>query len=135
MNVRNCKRCRRLFNYITGNPICPSCKEALEEKFQEVKKYVQDNKNCSVQQVSEACDIEEAQIRQWVREERLEFGEGSVSGIACESCGAPLMSGRFCEKCKASMLSDLKSVGRRPEAPKSQPTRRPDSNKMRFLNQ
>lgn len=134
MNVRNCKRCRRLFNYISGNPVCPACKEELEAKFQEVKKYIQDNRNCTVPQVSEACDIEEAQIRQWVREERLEFGEGSVSGIACETCGTTILSGRFCEKCKAAMISGLQAAGRRPEAPKPQP-KRPDGNRMRFLNQ
>lgn len=135
MNVRNCKRCRRLFNYISGNPVCPACREELENKFQEVKKYIQENKNCSVQQVSEACDIEETQIRQWVREERLEFGTGSVSGMVCEACGTSILSGRFCDKCKAAMISGLQAAGRRPEAPKPQQSKRTEGNKMRFLNQ
>ena len=34
MNVRNCKKCNRIFNYIAGPTICPACKEDLEKKFQ-----------------------------------------------------------------------------------------------------
>lgn len=136
MEVRNCRKCRKLFNYIGGQPICPACKEELENKFQEVKKYIQDHRNASVSEVAEQCEVEESQIRQWVREERLMFAEGSVSGIGCEVCGTPIVSGRFCDKCKASMINDLNSVGRRPVAPTVDKTpRRSAENKMRFLNQ
>lgn len=137
MDVRNCRKCRKLFNYIGGQPICPSCKEELEKTFQVVKKYIQDNRNATVSQVAEACEVEESQIRQWVREERLMFAEGSVSGIGCETCGTPITSGRFCAKCKAEMINTLSSVGRRPApaaAPAQQP-RRGTETKMRFLNQ
>lgn len=134
MNVRNCRMCGKIFTYVTGQPVCPACKEMLEEKFQQVKAYIRDNKNCSVKEVSEKCEVEEGQIRQWVREERLEFGEGSVSGIICETCGTPIMTGRFCEKCKANMVNQLSAAGRRPEAPKPTQQVRDNSNKMRFLN-
>ncbi len=40
MNVRNCRKCGNLFNYVSGPPICMACREKLEEKFQEVKKYI-----------------------------------------------------------------------------------------------
>ena len=135
MEVKNCRRCRRLFNYVSGQPICPACKEELEKKFQEVKTYIQDHKNATVQQVAEECDVEENQIRQWVREERLMFADGSASGIGCEVCGAPILSGRFCDKCKAGMINDLQAAGRRPQAPVQQQARRSAENKMRFLNQ
>ncbi len=135
MDVKNCRRCRRLFNYIGGQPICPQCREELEKKFQEVKKYIFDNRGATLRDVVDNCDIEEGQIRQWVREERLEFSSGVDIGVQCEKCGASIVSGRFCEKCKASMINDLTAAGRRPEAeaaptPKQQDTR----NKMRFLN-
>ena len=135
MEVKNCRRCRRLFNYVSGQPICPACKEELEKKFQEVKTYIQDHKNATVPQVAEECDVEENQIRQWVREERLMFADGSASGIGCEVCGAPILSGRFCDKCKAGMINDLQAAGRRPQAPVQQQARRSAENKMRFLNQ
>ena len=43
MDVRNCKNCGKMFNYI-GKPICPSCEKMLEEKFQEVKEYIKEHK-------------------------------------------------------------------------------------------
>ena len=64
MNVRNCRKCGRLFNYIAGYQMCPACKEALETKFQEVKEYVRDHKGVGINDVAEACDVEASMIRQ-----------------------------------------------------------------------
>ena len=32
MELMNCRNCKRLFNYITGEKLCPDCKKQLEEK-------------------------------------------------------------------------------------------------------
>ena len=137
MEVRNCKKCRRLFNYIGGPSICPQCREEMEKKFQEVKKYLFDNRSATIPDVVENCEVEESQIRQWVREERLEFSSGIDIGMNCENCGAPITSGRFCDKCKASMINDLSAAGRKPEAQAAPAQKKSEShgNKMRFLNQ
>ena len=39
-DIRNCRICGKIFNYVMGPVVCPRCKEKLEEKFQEVKKYI-----------------------------------------------------------------------------------------------
>ena len=135
MDVRNCRKCRRIFNYIGGQPICPQCRETLEKKFQEVKTYIQDHRNASVAVVSQECDVDESQIHQWVREERLMFASGVNVGVVCENCGEPISTGRFCAKCKTGMINDLTQAGRQPvkqEEVKSSKDR--DGNKMRFLN-
>ncbi len=136
MDVKNCRRCRRLFNYIGGQPLCPQCREEIEKKFQEVKKYLFDNRGATIKDVVENCEIEESQVRQWIREERLEFSSGVDIGVTCETCGAPIVTGRFCEKCKASMINTLSEAGRRPQAEEPK-TSKPQSreNRMRFLNQ
>ena len=94
MNVRNCKKCGRLYNYITGINLCPACREELEDKFQEVKEYIYDHPDASIQQISEDCEVEIAQIKRWIREERLTFSDNSVIGIECEVCGALIKIGR-----------------------------------------
>lgn len=135
MNVRNCRKCGRLYNYIPGPPICPACREALEKKFQEVKDYIRDNKMASIPQVAEACDVSTSQIQQWLREERLELAEGSGIALACENCGGPIVTGRFCEKCKSSMANEFGNSIRQPEMPKPEPKKDTrDNPKMRFLN-
>lgn len=135
MDVKNCRRCRRLFNYIGGQPICPACREELEKKFQDVKKYLIENKNATIPMVVENCDVDENQVRQWVREERLEFSSGIDAGVVCENCGTPISTGRFCDKCKTSMMNDLSSVGRKPVVEEQPAVKKTDhTNKMRFLN-
>lgn len=110
MNVRNCRRCRKLFNYVIGPYLCPQCREDMEKKFQEVKKFVQEHAHADVRTVSEECDVDTTQIRQWVKEERLIFSDDSAIGIACERCGTTIRSGRFCEKCKIEMTNGFKNA-------------------------
>lgn len=134
MNVRNCRKCGKLFNYVSGAPVCPACKDALEKKFQEVKKYVQDNKGVTIHDVVENCEVDAQQVRQWVREERLEFSGDGATGITCEKCGATITTGRFCQKCKNEMTANLSTA--LPKKPKEDPVKKKDtkdSAKMRFL--
>ena len=134
MNARNCRKCGKLFNYVSGPPICMACREALEEKFQEVKKYIEDHRTATIPQVSEECDVSTNQIQQWLREERLQLGEGSGITLFCEKCNAAIMTGRFCEKCKNSMANQLNSSTQKKEAPRPQPKKDSrDNPKMRFL--
>lgn len=135
MNVKNCRLCGRIYNYVTGPNICPACREGMEAKFQEVKEYIRNHKGCGIAEVSEACDVEAGQIRQWLREDRLEVTEDSAIFLSCESCGAPIRSGRFCEKCQASVTKDLKEVinAGRPVAPKPAHKKDEEGPKMRFL--
>ena len=53
MNVRNCRKCRRLFNYVVGPVLCNNCKKEMEEVFQTVKKYVRENPGSDIRMVAE----------------------------------------------------------------------------------
>ena len=137
MNVRNFRKCGRVFNYIIGQTLCLSCRDELENKFKEVKEYVQKNRGCGINDVAEACEVESSQIKQWIREERLEFTEDSMIGLACEICGSSIRTGRYCEKCKAQTLNGLNNVVRQAQASRmpQQPTssNSKDNPRMRFL--
>lgn len=118
--------------------MCPSCREELEDKFQEVKTYIYDNPEASIQQISEECEIEIAQIKRWIREERLTFSEHSVIGIECEVCGAIIKTGRFCERCKADIAKGLIDATRIPQkeepAMSSSKSKSKGKDRMRFLD-
>ena len=131
MDVKNCKICKRLFNALSGQKICPTCLNKLEDKFKEVKEYIRENKNCTINEVSEQMEIPVHQIKQWIREERLTFSEDSVGGIECEKCGTFIRAGRYCAKCKNELLNALKPEKKIFENPKQIKT---IDNKMRFLN-
>lgn len=135
MNVRNCRKCGRIFNYVVGLPICQSCKEAMEKKFQEVKEYIRENKDATIPMISEACQVETSQIHQWIREERLEFAEDSPLGVNCESCGAMIKSGRYCDKCKITMTAEFKNaVNSSKKTVENRKIDTKDNPKMRFLD-
>jgi ribosomal protein L32 len=107
--------------------------QALEEKFQQVKDYLRENPNASVEQTATDNDVTTKQIKQWVKEERLILSAATDSGVVCETCGKPIRSGRLCEKCKAALQSDMEGALDRP-APKEEPKpKQHDGNKMRFL--
>ncbi len=133
MEVRNCKNCGRLFNYAGGAPICSSCKKELEDKFQEVKKYIQDNKAATIDMVAEETDTPVKQIKQWIKEERLVLSNPSASGVTCEICGEPITTGRYCEACKAKTQGDIASAidKKEPARPKKKERENP---RMRFLD-
>lgn len=134
MDVRNCKKCGKIFNYVMGPIECPRCRESLEEKFQEVKKYVYEHPGCGIREVSDECDVSTQQIKQWLREERLEFSSDSQVLINCESCGAPIRSGRFCEKCKSSMTHTLQNAYKKATLVEKPKDKTKDNPKMRYLD-
>jgi flagellar operon protein (TIGR03826 family) len=132
MEVKNCKNCGRLFNYLSGPRLCGECRQQLEDKFMEVRNYIMDNPKASIPEISEAMEVSTAQIHQWVREERLIFSADSMVTIECENCGAPIRTGRFCEKCKSNTAHGLESLYKQ-EAPAAQKKER-ERDRMRFLD-
>ena len=112
MEIKNCKNCGKMFNYVTGEQICPRCREELENKFQEVKKFVLDNKSATMNEICEACDVDVKMVKKWVREERLVFTKDSPVKINCEMCGASIVTGKYCDKCRKVAASNFGNVVR-----------------------
>lgn len=128
--LQNCRNCKRIFNYITGERICPACKDLLEEKFQEVKKYVEENPGVNANVVAEECETTIRQIKKWVREERLVFSDDSLVGLECERCGKMVHSGRFCDACAGGLADAMNNAFRKEIVLKKKQS---GAGKMRFL--
>lgn len=112
MNVRNCRKCGKMFNYVAGPPVCPACREAAEKKFEEVKEYIRQNKTARINEIARDCGVDQRQIEQWIREERLVFATESPIKLFCETCGAPIFTGRYCGNCKKNQANTFSSAGR-----------------------
>lgn len=134
MDVRNCRKCGRIFNYVMGPFVCARCRDEMESKFQEVKTYIREHPGVDVQTVSDECDIDKSQIYQWLREERLELAEGSMITLSCESCFKPIKSGRYCDVCKRNLAMGFKQAVAKPKIPEPVKNVPKDaSSKMRYL--
>ena len=135
MTIKNCRYCKRIFNYIAGPNICPACREELEKKFQIAKDFIRNTPNATVAMVAKETDVPEAQVREWIMEERLVFSKGIDIGVTCEICGQPITTGRFCDKCKTNMHNKLSSAITRPQTETiTKPSTNNDGPKMRFFN-
>lgn len=135
MEVKNCRSCGRIFNYIGGGVlICPACAEEMEKKFNQVKEYIRENPRASIPEISRDNEVSASQIEKWVREERLVFTDDSPIGIECENCGITIKSGRYCPKCKDAMSKGLGNLYKT-EEPKVDPRAAArDRARMRFLD-
>jgi RNA polymerase-binding transcription factor DksA len=123
-----------MFNYVSGPPICDSCKKAIEESFQNVKQYIEENPRASLQQIAEENGVTTKQIQQWIREERLMFSADSPLKLYCEKCGAPITTGRFCVTCKGKMADNLTDTFAKPKVQLPQHDKAAPRPGMRFLD-
>lgn len=135
MDVRNCKDCGKLFNYLSGPTLCPTCMKKLDDKFAIVKEYIYNHPGAGMQEVADENDVSIPQIKNWVREEKLAFTESSMVGIECESCGVLIRTGRFCQSCKDKLTNNLNNIYHKQEQPASTNSKdRRENSRMRFLN-
>ncbi|MDD7402699.1 MAG: flagellar protein [Butyribacter sp.] len=132
MDVRNCKKCGKLFNF-TGESVCPACAKEMEEKFFEVREFIYKNPTANMATVSEEMDIPIQQIKKWVRQERLSFSKDSGISIDCESCGRPILTGRYCKECKTKMANKFSSAYQEKAAKPEKGQSVSSNGKMRFL--
>ena len=110
-DVRNCRKCGKIYNYIGGAPICQVCRQADEEDFQRVKEYLYSNPGANMTQVSTELDISIEKIKRFLKEGRLEItGDDGNLILECENCGKAIKSGRFCDTCERDLASGFKSV-------------------------
>lgn len=131
-DVRNCRRCGKVYNYIGGPPICPSCKDADEVDFKRVKEYLYKNPGASLSQVSSELDVSVEKIRSYLKEGRLEIiGDDANLILECESCGKSIRTGRLCDSCAKELKKDFNTTA------KQMSQSRADTQKaigMRYLN-
>lgn len=110
-DVRNCRKCGKIFSYLGGPPICPACKQVDEEDFKRIKEYLYKNPGAGLNQVSVELEIGVEKIKRFLKEGRLEIvsEEGNMF-LECENCGKSIKSGRFCDDCEKDLAANLKST-------------------------
>jgi len=110
-DVRNCKKCGKIYSHLGGPPLCPACRKEEEDDFKRVKEYLYENPGASITQVSTELNISIEKIKRFLREGRLEItNEDGNLLLECEKCGKSIKSGRYCEACEREMTARLKTV-------------------------
>ena len=134
--LRNCKRCNRIFSHLVGPQICPQCQKEEDKKFEEVSLYVREHPGVPLAMVSKEMDISYEKLLKYVREGRLQVkGQDGKIVYFCERCGKELASGRLCKECEAGLSKELESSKQAlmDKIQKGVPDRGKDSGGYRFL--
>ncbi|QGU00438.1 hypothetical protein SYNTR_1844 [Candidatus Syntrophocurvum alkaliphilum] len=116
-DLRNCQECGRLFAY-QGKNRCRKCQENEEEEYLIVRRYIREHPGASVFETSEATDVEEEKILQFLRDGRLQ-SRGFKNVLECVSCGQKISQGRFCDNCTNQLAADFQKVAQ-PKKPRKQ---------------
>jgi len=108
--LKNCRKCGRIFAYVLGAQICDSCKKDEEALFDKIWEFLRKNPGASMTVVAQEFDVPYEHLMKYIREGRLQIKspDGKLM-IFCEKCGEVIKSGRICEKCEkglSKMLTD-----------------------------
>ena len=106
MEVANCPRCKKVFTQILS-PICPSCVNEEEQTFQILRKFIYENYNCTLNELSESTGVSPKKIMRYIREGRLEISKGMRGDVRCEACYNPILQGRYCDACKIQLNQNI----------------------------
>ena len=108
LDVRNCRRCGRLFNF-RGRYDCPACIIEMDERYDRVRRFLMDNPRANIDEICDGCEVDKADVLAWTREGRLVLNS-DVPLLNCVKCGEPVLSGKYCPACEKSLSDALQGA-------------------------
>lgn len=131
-DIRQCKYCNKLYNYI-GNKLCPDCVKLMDEAQIKVRDYLYEHPGADVKTISEGAELDERTVLFLLKEGILNVNHGSGidSGLRCSVCGKPISAGKMCEGCRTSLGRSLNSVLPESERLKYDPSYRREMEKKK----
>lgn len=110
MEVITCKHCGRPFNYLAGDKLCPTCSKIIEELFQKVKVFLDENPGANIPTIMEETGVKKSQLQKWILQERLILTEASPIAMTCENCGKKIYTGKLCADCKEKVADGFSAI-------------------------
>lgn len=110
--IRYCKICRKMFQYVSGPVYCHLCRKLDDEEFEKVRTFLRDFPGANMREVTDNTGVSPNKISRWLKEERLEVSDSSPIALNCENCGIRIRSGRFCVGCSKNLASEMMNVGK-----------------------
>ncbi|MBZ4647561.1 MAG: hypothetical protein PWR27_2487 [Petroclostridium sp.] len=110
LQIKNCKRCGKIFQSNETFDICPICKELDEKEFDKIKEYLYQHPYSNMYEVATNLDISISKIKRYLRECRLQIVEKENGFLHCECCGTSIQSGRYCDECIAKLSHGFKAA-------------------------
>jgi len=128
MILRNCKVCGKVITHSGLRKLCRECTEERDEQYLRVRDFIKNNPNVAIEVVSEATEVEERRIREFIREGLIHPTELDDFPVNCQRCGKPIIKGTYCPICQQELASNLNR-----EKPGKTPTAKKDPDKRKSL--
>ena len=103
-DIRNCKRCGRVFVYV-GIPVCTGCLDKEEEQYRKVKRYLDTNPRAGIEETSDETGVPSEMVIEFLRQGLLVTAPGPGGQLTCMICKKPITRGRICPKCETSLMT------------------------------
>ncbi|GGK36185.1 hypothetical protein GCM10010965_31450 [Caldalkalibacillus thermarum] len=107
----NCPRCGALF-VRTTRKVCPQCHEEIERQYRIVYDFLRqkENREATIYETSEKTGVSVAQIKEFIRQGRLQLKNLPNMGYPCETCGTLIREGRLCPSCRERLMAEINSL-------------------------
>lgn len=99
MAVKLCTNCNLPFTQIRNEDQCTACTQKGDATFKRIKEYLYEHQGASASELVSNLGVSLKEIRQFLREDRLEVVGDGYSGLRCDKCDATIKSGRLCDAC------------------------------------
>lgn len=109
LNAANCPRCGRLFMKNIKD-VCPSCIKEIEKQYERCLKYLRENRDCTIQELSDETEVPSRQIVKFIREGRISIVNAPNMSYPCESCGTLIRENTICDNCRSRLSKDYRNL-------------------------
>lgn len=125
LRVQNCPRCGRVF-VPAMHDVCQNCVKEIEEEYEKCYKYLRENRECTIYELSDATGVSIRQISRFIREGRLSLKDAPNMAYPCESCGTLIQEHTLCPACRNKLAKELaraqEQIMQKSHAARTQPT-------------
>lgn len=124
--LENCVLCGRLY-LKSYTDFCLDCYKEIEADFKKVDAFIKDeaNRQATLEELSEATDVSEKRIADFIRDGRI-YGEDFPNlGYPCAHCGKVIKRQVLCNSCYEQFSADISrtlkrdkfvdEIGRKPQ--------------------
>ncbi|HRU38564.1 MAG TPA: MerR family transcriptional regulator [Candidatus Goldiibacteriota bacterium] len=98
-NLKNCKRCGKVFNGAAAEELCPSCLLEDAKDIKKVTDYLRKNPLASIMEVHLKTGVPQQQLLRMVKGGTLKLRQPGA-GLKCRLCGKDIKAGAYCESCR-----------------------------------
>lgn len=132
MELKNCPKCGKMFTYMGTHRVCDNCVKKEEEKYLELKAYINDNPEQNLAQVAKATGVPTRKIMNYIQEGRIILASNNAiaSEMSCTNCGKSITAGKFCDSCAKKMSQNMSAVLPTQEQPQLKTSSNSGSPKM-----